>query len=136
MILFYEKVITREMTAAICHYLAANNKYMYDYDELKTSTYILNLDFTNKNGQALSQLLSFRGFEFVEYLGIIIFNFIMNSNIKSNICYTLMVFVDLPLYFQPLHRDLTFLPKKRELLEKQKSGTVQCIPFTLKKLFM
>ena len=50
MILFYEKVITREMTAAICHYLAANNKYTYDYDELKTSTYILNLDFTNKNG--------------------------------------------------------------------------------------
>ena len=48
----------------------------------------------------------------------------MNSNIKSNICYTLMVFVDLPLYFQPLHRDLTFLPEKRELLEKWKSGTV------------
>ena len=58
-------------------------------------------------GYAFSQLLPYRGFEFVEY------EFIMNYNKDSDIGYILMIDVQYPVYLQPLHRDLLFLHEKR-----------------------
>ena len=67
--------------------------------------------------------------QFVEYLSMFTFEFILNYNEESDISYTLMVDGDYPVYcisciscimypvypvsLQPLHRDLPFLPEKR-----------------------
>lgn len=48
-------------------------------------------------GYTLSQLLPYRGFEFVKY------EYIMNYNKDSNSDYILMIHADYPVYLQPLH---------------------------------
>lgn len=58
-------------------------------------------------GYTLSQLLPYRGFEFVKY------EYIMNYNKDSNSDYILMIHADYPVYLQPLHWDLPFY-KTRE----------------------
>ena len=59
-------------------------------------------------GYALLQPVSYAGFEFVEYLPVFTPDFIMNYDKKTNADYTLMVYVDYPVFLQPLHRDLVF----------------------------
>ena len=80
------------------HYVQANNKYMYVYDESNMYVWIC----------FISQLLLYGRFEFAAYLSVVICNFIMNYNEESNIGYTLVIDVDYPVYLQPLHRFTVF----------------------------
>ena len=64
-------------------------------------------------GYALSKSLPCAEFEFIEYLSMFTFDFIMNYDEEIDIGYSLMVDVDYPLYSQPSHRDLPILPEKR-----------------------
>lgn len=70
--------------------MQVNNKYMYDYDELKKSTCMY--------GYALLQLLLYGGYEFVEYWSMITFDFNKNYNKENKIGYVLMVDVDYSVY--------------------------------------
>ena len=54
----------------------------------------------------LSQPLSYKRFEFDEYLSMFIF---------GDIGYAVMNDVDYSVYWQLFHRDLTFLPTKRKI---------------------
>ena len=84
--LFYEKG-----TRVIRHYAEANNTNIRNYDKSIKSTYILNIDFNNMCGYALSQSLPYAGLDFVEYLSVFTFDFTMNYDKESDIGYTLMV---------------------------------------------
>ena len=64
-------------------------------------------------GYALSQPLPHSRFEVVEYLLMFTFDSIMNYDKESDISYTLLVDVEYPVYFQPLHRGLSFSLEKR-----------------------
>lgn len=57
---------------------------------------------------------------FVEDLSMITSEFIMNCDIEGDIDYTLRADLEYPVNIQPLHRDLPFLPKKREINGKIK----------------
>ena len=110
---FYEENTREGKTRAVHNYAEANNKHMYHDNKSKESTFILNLNFNNMYGYALSRPLPYREFEFVEYLSMITFDFIMNYDEESNISYKLMVDVDYPVYLQPLHKHLLCLPERR-----------------------
>lgn len=68
-------------------------------------------------GNALSQLLPYQLFEFVEYLSLFTFDFFINYNKESDIGYILPANVDYLVYLQLLHRDIPFLPEKRVINE-------------------
>ena len=83
----------------------------------KKSTFILNLDFKNLCRYPLFRPLPYRGFEFVVYLSMFAFDFIMNYNKESDVGYTLLMNdVDYYIYLQPIHRDSFYL-KKVQLME-------------------
>ena len=66
MILDYENGIKGGITRAILHYIEAINKCMHCYYKSKESSYISHLDFNNRYGWALSQVLRLDEFQYVE----------------------------------------------------------------------
>lgn len=52
---FHEKGIRGKITRVLRHYTERKNKYKYNYDKSKKSTYILSKDFNNIYVHALSQ---------------------------------------------------------------------------------
>ena len=73
MIFDYENGIRGGITRAICHYVAANNKCICNYDVSKESTYLKYPDFKNQYGWVLSQLLPLGGFEYIEDISMFTF---------------------------------------------------------------
>ena len=112
MLLDYENGIRGEIARAIGNYTKANHKYMYDYDEIKESSYIAYPDFNNQYGWALSEPLPYGGFANVEDKSMFTTEFIKNYDKNRDFDYTIVADVDYSEYLQPLHKDLPFLPEK------------------------
>ena len=66
MLMMFERGIRGGITHISKTYAEANNKYMKDYDEDKSSTYIQYLDANNLYGWAMSQKLSTHGFKWID----------------------------------------------------------------------
>ena len=65
MLLMVEKSIRGPICHALHQYRRANNKYMKDYDENKTSSYLQYWDASNFCGKTMSQKLPVNDFKWV-----------------------------------------------------------------------
>ena len=97
---------------------------MYNYAETKESTSNQYLQY----GWALSQLILQVGSEQFKDNSMLPHDFITNYNKNSDFDYTTIVDADYPEYFQPLPKDLPFLPEKTVINEEEK----QHVLFTVK----
>ena len=125
MLLMVEKVIRGRICQAIHRYAKANNKHMKNYNKDIISSYLMYLDVNNMYGWAMSQKLPVNGFEWVKNLfecNSIQFNgsFIRNYDENSDIWYFLEVDIDYLEKLFNLHKDLPFLPEKKEVNEVEK----------------
>ena len=116
MLLMVEEGIRGRICHTIRRYAKTNNKYMNNYDKSIESSYLMYLDANNLYGWAMSQKLPVNGFMWYnEYLSDFNEDFIKNYNENSDIGYFLEVDVEYPKKLFNLHKDLPFLPERREL---------------------
>ena len=86
--LFIEKGLRGGTSYIVKRYAKANNKYLNDYDPIKSSTFISYLDMNNLCGWALSEYLPYGGFKWIKDID----KFdIMSINDKSAMGYFLEV---------------------------------------------
>lgn len=81
----------------------SKNEFLPEYDETKESTSIQYVDFNNHYRWALSQLLAYARFDYVEDISMFTHDFIINYNKNSDLGYTLIVDADYPKYLKPLY---------------------------------
>ena len=117
MISTVEKGITGWICQAINRYAKANNKYMKNYNEDTTSSYLMYLDTNNLYGWAMSQKLPVNGFKWVKNLSQFNENFIRNYDENRDIGYFLKVDIDYPEKVFNLHKDLPFLPERKKVIK-------------------
>ena len=119
MILMIEKGIRGGICQATHRYAKANNKYMKNYDKNNESSYIEYLDANNLYGWAMSQKLPVNGFKWVKQKKISKFNEdFINEN--SNTGYFLGVDIDYPKELFDFHKDLPFLPERKNVEKVEK----------------
>ena len=80
MLLMIEKGARGGICQSIHRYSKANIKYMKNYDEDSTSSYLMYLDAKNMYGWAMSQILPVNGFKWVEKSRLSRFNEIFIKN--------------------------------------------------------
>ena len=71
---------------------------------------------------ALSKLLCYGEFEYVEEISVSAHYFIINFDNNGEVSNNLIVYVEYLEYLQPLHRGLPFKPKKVAVNKKNKLG--------------
>ena len=101
--LYHEKRIRGGIARAIHHYVKANKKYLFNYDEIKKSSFNVHLDLNNQCGWTLSEPILYGGFEYAEDVPMFTPGFTG---------YTLLVGVGWPEYLQQLQNDLPLLPEE------------------------
>ena len=116
MVLMFEKGLRGGISQAIHRYATANNKYMPNYDSQQLSLFSMYLDANNLYGWAMCKKLPLNGFLWVKNLSQYTSDFIKNYNENSDLGYLLEVDVNYPKHLHELHRDLPFLPVKKNKL--------------------
>ena len=87
----------------------ANNKYIYDYDPKKPSTFVSYLDMNNLYGWAMSEYLLYGRFKWLKNID----KFdIMSVSDKSQVGYFLEVDLEYPEELHKLHNDFRLAPEK------------------------
>ena len=114
-LLMIEAGIRGGMCQAVHKYAKASNKYMKNYDKNIESSYLMYLDANNLYGWAMYQKLPVNGFKFENNLSRFNEDFIKNYNENGNIGYFLDVDVEYPKELFSPHKDLPFLPERKNL---------------------
>ena len=86
---------------------------MKNYDKSVDSSYLMYLGANNLHGLAMSQKLPVNGFRWVHDVSRFNEEFIKNYNEKSDIGYFLEVDVEYPKKLLGSHKDLPFLPERK-----------------------
>ena len=120
MLLIAEKGIRGGICQATHRHAKANNKYMKNYDKNIKSSYIVFLDANNLYGWAISQNLHVNGFKWVKNLSEFNEDLIKNYDENSDKGYFLKVDVEYSKNLFNSHKDLPFLPKRKNV-EKLKN---------------
>ena len=115
MLLMVEKGRRGGIFHAIHEYAKANKKYMKNYDINIISSYLEYLDASNLYGWGMSQKLPINGFKWVKKLFKFNEDFIKNYDKNSNMGYILEVDVEYPKNIFNLHKDLSFLAKRKKI---------------------
>ena len=89
---------------------------MSDYDSKQLSSFLMYLDANNLYGWAMCKKLPDGGFMWAKNLNKYTSDFIKNYDENSNLGYLLKVGIKFPKHLHKLHRDLPFLPVKRNKL--------------------
>ncbi|XP_066157591.1 uncharacterized protein [Euwallacea fornicatus] len=106
-IMFIEKGIRGSVSVCSSRYSEANNKYMFDYDPVKPSKYLLYLDVNNLYGKAMCEPLPYGGFEWIEDT-----NFdVLTIPDDSPVGYILQVDLQYPNKLHDTHKDFPFAPE-------------------------
>ena len=108
--LFIEKGTRGGIFYIAKRYAKASNKYMYDYDSNKRSTFIIYLDKNNLYGWAMSEYLPYE--EFVWLKNVDSFD-VMSIDKQSDVGYLLEVDLKYPNELHELHNDYPLAPEKR-----------------------
>ena len=116
MVLMCEKGIRGGLSQAIQRYATANNKYMPNYNLKQMSSYLMYVDANNLYGWAISKKLPIDSFKWNDNLEIFTSEFIKNYNEDSDTGYLLEVDIEYPKKWHEKHRDLPFLPIKKDKL--------------------
>ena len=120
MLLMVEEGIRGGICQAISRYAKANSEYMNNYDKRKIISYLMYLDAKNLYGWAMSQKLPVNGFKWVEDLSQFNESFIKNYDENSDRGYFLEVNVECPKNLFNSHKDLSFLPERKQLRKVKK----------------
>ena len=96
-------------------YATVNNKYMKNYNKNKESSYLEYLDANNLYGWAMPQKLPVRNFKWIDDLSIFNKDFIKNYNENGDIGYFFEVDIEYLKKLFDLHKDLPFLPKRKNI---------------------
>ena len=113
MLLMDENGIRGGICQATHSYAEANNKYMDNCDKNIESSYLVYLDANNLYGLAMSKKLLVNGFKWVEKLSKFNERFITSYNENNDKGYFLEVNVAHPKNLLKSHKDLPFLPKRK-----------------------
>ena len=105
MLLMIEEGIRGGMCQSTHKCAKANNKYIKNYDKKIKSSYLTYLDASNLYGWTMSQKLSVNGFMWDRYLS----DFTENCDLG----YFLEVDVEYPKKILGSHKELSFLPEKK-----------------------
>ena len=110
-------MIGSEIRGGICQsvhsYAKANNKYMNNYNKSIKSSYLMFLVANNLYGWTMSKKLPINGFKWEKGLSRFNENFIKNYDENSDAGYFLEVDIEYPKYLWKSHKDLPFLPEKK-----------------------
>ena len=115
-VLKFEKGLRGGISQAIHRRAKAYDKYMSDYDSQQLSSFLMYLDANNLYGWAMCKKLPYGGFMWAKNLNKYTSDFIKNYDENSNLGYLLKVGIKFPKHLHKLHRDLPFLPVKRNKL--------------------
>ena len=115
MLLMVEAGIRGGMCQSTYRYVKANNKYMKNYDKSIVSSYLAYLDENNLYGWPMSKKLPVNGFKWIEYLSEFNEDFIKNYDENGDVGYFLGVDIECPKKVSDLHKDLSFLLKRKKL---------------------
>ena len=116
MTLMFEKGIRGGISQSIQRYASANNKYMSNCNSKISSSFLLYLDANDLDGWVMSKKLPIDSFMWVHDLEKFSCDMIRNYDENSNTGYLLEVDIEYPKNLQESHRDLRFLPIKKEKL--------------------
>lgn len=108
MVLMVESAIRGGITQCVTRHVKANNKYMENYDVNKESTYIGYFDSNNLYGWAMSRLLPYGGFEWVDEQQ---FPIIESIPQDGDTGYIMEVDFEYPETLHDLHYDFPLLPR-------------------------
>ena len=113
----FEKGIRGGISQAIQRYSSANNKCMQNFDPDHISSYLMYVDVNNLYGWAMSKNVPINNFKWDNNLEDFTTDFIKNYDEDSDTGYLLEVDLEYPKELHEAHRDLPFLPiKKNKLL--------------------
>ena len=115
MLLMLEEGIRGGICHSVFRHAKSNNKYMKDYYENKESSSVINTDYNNLYGKAISEKLPVDGFEWVEDISEIDENFIKNYDEDSNVGYFIKADIEYPKELHNKHSDLPFLPERMKI---------------------
>ena len=113
MLLMDENEIRGGTCQATHRYAKANNKHMDNCDKNIESSYLVYLDPNNLYGWAMSRKLLVNGFKWVEKLSKFNERFIKSYNENNDKGYFLEVNVAHPKNLLKSHKDLPFLPERK-----------------------
>ena len=113
MLLMDENGIRGGICQATHSYAKANNKYMDNCDKNIESSYLVYSDANNLYGWAMSKKLLVNGFKWVEKLSKFNERFIKSYNENNDKGYFLEVNVAHPKNLLNSHKDLPFLPERK-----------------------
>ena len=116
MVLLFDKGIRGGISQAVQRYASANNKYMPNYNSIAPSTYLMYVDANNLYGWAMSEKLQIDSFEWINNLNKFSSKFIRNYHENEDTGYLLEVDIEYPKNLHDSHRDLPFLPIKKDKL--------------------
>ena len=122
MLLMIEKGIRGGICQATHRYAKANNQYMKNYDKNNESSYIEYLDANNLYGRAIPPKLPVNGFKWVKKKKLSELNegFKKKYDDNSSTGYFLEVDIDYSKELFNFHKDLPFLPKRKNVEKVEK----------------
>ena len=116
-LLMFENGIRGGICQAIYRHAKANNEYMNNYDKRKITLYLMYLDANNLYGWTMSQKCPINAFKWVKDLSQFNEHFMKNFDENSDIGYFIEVDVEYPKALFNLHKDLPFLPGRKEVFD-------------------
>ena len=120
MLLMIEGGIRGAMCQSVHRYAKANNKYMKNCNKNIESSYLMYLDVKYLYGWAMSQKLPVNGFKWENDLSRFNEDFIKKCNENSDIGYFFEVYVEYPKKLFSSHKELPFLPDRKEFEKVEK----------------
>ena len=120
MLLMIEDGIRGGMCQSVHRYAEANNKYMKNYNKSIESSYLMYLDTNNMYGWKMSKKLPINGFKWENDLSRFNESFIKNYNEDSDVGYFLEVDIEYPKQLWSSHKELPFLPERKNLEKVEK----------------
>ena len=115
MLLMVEEGIRGGISQAIHHYESANNKYMKNYNKNVISSYLQYLDANNLYGWAMSKKLPVREFTWAKKPSIYTEEAIKMYDENNDYGAILEVDIEYPTMARIKHKDLPFLPQRKEI---------------------
>ena len=125
MLLMFEQGIQGGISQAIHKYAKANNKYIKNYSKNIPSSYLMYLYANNLYGWAMCKKLRVGEFKWVKRLSVFAEDRIKDYNENSDYGALLKVDLRYPKHLQHLHKDLPFLPERKQLSTKKLVTTIE-----------